>query len=765
MTFLFLPCGSQAVDLLMPDESFETDGEGSRYLSNEHSDGGGDYFERHNFGSQNPYPGQGQMINSVDGSWAWALEDVDTADNPLGAGREGIVRLDDLTVAGHNNLRVTVAFAFSDQNSEFETDDTIEVQAAFDGNSGGTGGSANPTLLQGTYTTVGRFIGTGITNDGMGLDADLNGSIGGGETTRLNNTLTDFTFTISGVGGLPTTGSSLSIQIVCTIDGGNEELAFDHIRVEGDVAATDPPVLANIEVTTIDYFQGDPPTQVTHTITVSDNDSAMLQSGTVQITGGVPSEDALSAVGAGSIVVGGNGTSSLMLTGPGTLAEFQTTLRSVTYQNTNVSDPSMQQRTVTFIVNDGANPSNGESRNINVTRVLAPPQNIPYCESFETDGHAIRYLSNEHSDGGGDFFERHNFTMTNPHPSHNEAIGGSLDGDWAWASEDVDTADNPLGMGREGIVRLNDLIVTGMNNLQVTVGFAVSQPGTEWETSKFIRVQAAFDGNSGGTSLPVTTLNNGTYTTVGQFVGNGASNEGPYLDANLNGTIEIGEMTELTETMADYTFDISGVGGLPVSGNMLSLQIVVGPNAASEEVVFDNVCVSGNISTSDAPVLANIEVTPIEYLQGDPPTQVTHTITVSDNDSAMLQNGTVQISGGVPSEDALSAVGAGSIVVGGNGTSSLTLTGPGTLAEFETTLRSVTYQNTNVTDPSMQQRTVTFIVNDGTDPSNGESRNINVSRVLAPPQNIPYCESFETDGNAIRYLSNEHTDGGSDLFE
>ena len=60
---LLLPAGTEAVDLFVPAESFETDGDnGVRYLSNTHTDGSGDYFERHNFGVQNPHPGQGQVI-------------------------------------------------------------------------------------------------------------------------------------------------------------------------------------------------------------------------------------------------------------------------------------------------------------------------------------------------------------------------------------------------------------------------------------------------------------------------------------------------------------------------------------------------------------------------------------------------------------------------------------------------------------------------------------------------------------------------------
>lgn len=120
---------------------------------------------------------------------------------------------------------------------------------------------------------------------------------------------------------------------------------------------------------------------------------------------------------------------------------------------------------------------------------------LPHTESFETDGDAgARYLSNTHDDGaaGNDFFVRHDFGTTNPNPNHGQQIF-SVDGNFGWAGEDVDTADNPLGSGNPAILRLNDLTVTNFNNLQVEIGLACSSPNTSgWETDDFIRVQAAF---------------------------------------------------------------------------------------------------------------------------------------------------------------------------------------------------------------------------------------------------------------------------------
>lgn len=109
-------------------------------------------------------------------------------------------------------------------------------------------------------------------------------------------------------------------------------------------------------------------------MTVADVDDATLASATVQITGGyVAAEDALAFTPAGGITgIWDGATGTLTLTGPATLADWQTVLRSVTYQNSS-DDPSAAPRTVTLIVDDGTANSAPATRTINVTPVNDAP--------------------------------------------------------------------------------------------------------------------------------------------------------------------------------------------------------------------------------------------------------------------------------------------------------------------------------------------------------------------------------------------------------
>lgn len=232
---------------------------------------------------------------------------------------------------------------------------------------------------------------------------------------------------------------------------------------------------------------------------------------------------------------------------------------------------------------------------------------IGLAESFETNGDGgVRYLSNSHHSDGGtgeDYWERHQFNGAggqNPHPNF-FGTGGpivGIDGNFAFAGEDVDTAANPLSVANSqelGVVRLNDLDVSGFTDLKVTVGFGWFDPTlTVWDADSTIAVQAAFDSDSGGTSADVFDLKLGNYTTVGGYVGSGALGPGPFLDVNLNGVVDGGETIELvTGSLVDQTFMISGINGLAFSGNVLSVQVVTSAKG-NEQMFIDHIRVEGS---------------------------------------------------------------------------------------------------------------------------------------------------------------------------
>jgi len=110
-------------------------------------------------------------------------------------------------------------------------------------------------------------------------------------------------------------------------------------------------------------------------MTVTDADSTNLAGATIAITGGfVSAEDTLAFTNQLGITGSyDGGTGVLTLTGTTTVANYQTALRSVTYQNGS-EKPSTAARTVTFTSSDGTT-TGSATRGITITSVNDAPVN------------------------------------------------------------------------------------------------------------------------------------------------------------------------------------------------------------------------------------------------------------------------------------------------------------------------------------------------------------------------------------------------------
>jgi large repetitive protein len=105
-------------------------------------------------------------------------------------------------------------------------------------------------------------------------------------------------------------------------------------------------------------------------------------------------------------------------------------------------------------------------------------------------------------------------------------------------------------------------------------------------------------------------------------------------------------------------------------------------------------------------------------------------IIITDPDNADITSATVKINGLVAGEDTVIFTNQGTIsgsLVG----NILTLTGIATKAQYQAALRSITFQSTS--NPPTADRTVDFVVNDGSGNSAVSSRTIQISAVDDPP--------------------------------
>ncbi|WP_276371304.1 Ig-like domain-containing protein [Chryseolinea sp. H1M3-3] len=173
-------------------------------------------------------------------------------------------------------------------------------------------------------------------------------------------------------------------------------------------------------------------------------------------------------------------------------------------------------------------------------------------------------------------------------------------------------------------------------------------------------------------------------------------------------------------------------------------------------------------SVAQNPTLTGIEVTSLNYDEGQAATHLSADIEASDPDSPLLTSATIQISGNYSNtEDVLGFSNAFSITGSYDAlTGTLTLTGPASPADFTNALRSITYQNTNNNHPSNLIRTVSFSVNDGSTNSLTVTRNIQVNRINDTPVGQPdtFVMNEDTDLDCGCLLSNDTDPDGDHLI-
>ncbi|MGD2033752.1 MAG: T9SS type A sorting domain-containing protein [Bacteroidales bacterium] len=160
-----------------------------------------------------------------------------------------------------------------------------------------------------------------------------------------------------------------------TRDDGTGNLTFDKDFTINVTNVSTAPVLDDLELTTLQYTEEDPPANITSSITVTDEDGDDITSATVSITGGrVTDEDrlALASTPFSSTINYNTSSGVLTISGTGTPAQYQTALREVTYENINDEDPDEGTRTIAFQVSDGS-PSNTVSRQLEVNGENDPP--------------------------------------------------------------------------------------------------------------------------------------------------------------------------------------------------------------------------------------------------------------------------------------------------------------------------------------------------------------------------------------------------------
>jgi len=193
-------------------ESFETDGQSTRYTaSTPFNDGGNDHWNRTD-GSD--ITNTSSAYSSFDGTYFWAAEDVD--DDGGNGNPEQTISITGITITGYTNLTFKGLFGTGNNNgpgaSQYDQADYIKITYSIDS-------GAETDLLWFSFVDAGDDY-----NEPLAYDANMDGD---GEGTVLTASLAEFTASIL------TNGDSLDLTIKVSMNSGDEEIAFDNLQVTG----------------------------------------------------------------------------------------------------------------------------------------------------------------------------------------------------------------------------------------------------------------------------------------------------------------------------------------------------------------------------------------------------------------------------------------------------------------------------------------------------------------------------------------------------
>jgi hypothetical protein len=540
----------------------------------------------------------------------------------------------------------------------------------------------------------------------------------------------------------------------------------------------------------VQYVENDGRVPVDAGFIVFDANSAQLSGATVQFTPShtpdadevfvppppgstnsfVPSEDSLHFTDQNGITGSYDSVNGVLtLTGAATVANYQTALRSVTYENSS-ENPSETLRNIRFQVTDsGGLNSTSNSRSILVQRVNDAPTVTPSAgstgftegdpftavdpslavgdvDSTTITGGKVRIASGFESTDALLYVDQLGITGSyNSGTGVLTLTGAASVADYQTALRSIEfqnTSENP-GPSRTVEYTVND---GELDSVAATKGIAVTAVNdrpiltTSAGTVGFTEGDAPVAVDTGVNASDVDSANFAGATV--QVTGGFASGEDVLAFTDQNGISGNYNSTTGTLTLS---------GSAPIADYVTALRSVTyesssdNPSAATRTVSFqvDDGGASNNLSD---PATRDISVTPVNdapvvttssgstgYTAGDSSgVAVDGALTVSDADDANIESAKVQITTGFETADDKLVWADQNGITGSYdaGTGVLTLSGSASVADYQTALRSVLYRSSSASPAA--SKSVDFTVNDGDTDSAAASKAIDVT--IPPPE-------------------------------
>ena len=644
-------------------------------------------------------------------------------------------------------LNANGGFTYNPDDDFFGTDTFVYTATKLPGAPPGIGGNATvtiivtpvndpPTIDPATFTIPenspnGTIVGTPSTFDADGDTLSCfiqSGNTGGAFAINANTCQ----ITVANSAAVDFETNPTFALVVRVEDGDGDDTAIITINLTD---TNEPPVINLGAAGPLNYTENDPPTVINGTLTVTDTDSPTLTGASVVISANfVAGQDVLSFTPVGAItgIFSGN---TLTLSGTDTVANYQTALRSVRYQNLS-ENPSTASRTITWTATDGTFTSAPVTSTVNVTAVNdAPVNTVPGAQATGEDTPLTFSTGTGNVIAIGDIDGSSSVvTLVATNGTLTASPGATIVGNGT-ANVQLSGTNVAINTSLEGLVFNPTANYNGAAQISMTTNDQgnTGTGGAQQDVDVIaITVTAVNDQpvvNAATFSLPENSANGTNVGTV-TFTDNDAGQTHTFAitAGNTGGAFAIhpssGQITVANQAALDFE-----------TNPTFSLTVTVTDNSGAGNAVGSATITVNLTNVNEAPVLTAGGT--LNYTENDPATAIDTTITVADVDSANIVGATAQITGNYQNgQDVLSYVTALGITgVFAPGTGTLTLSGTATVANYQTALRNVLYNNTSNT-PSTLARTVTWQVNDGAgvnNLSNTPTSTVNVAAVNDAP--------------------------------
>jgi VCBS repeat-containing protein len=187
----------------------------------------------------------------------------------------------------------------------------------------------------------------------------------------------------------------------------------------------------------------------------------------------------------------------------------------------------------------------------------------------------------------------------------------------------------------------------------------------------------------------------------------------------------------------------------PTAGSR-SIAINVSDGEINSRVATTTIAVA---PVNDIPAFTDVGAT-LAYIEGAAAQAIDTALTITDVDSTDIVSATVTINSGLVSTEDVLAFSSTPRITGSYDatTGVLTLTGANTLANYEAALESITYINSNTDNPNTGNRSLTWLVNDGSSNSATGISSVTVAADNdAPSVAIEIVDQIGTEGEFFSF--------------